>query len=292
MPTASAVVGDLIDVVDRPRGPDRRAPSTSGRPPPRRHGSTPPTAVRSRYYLRFTIADRPACSRAIAQVLGDHGISIASVIQHDPGDDAPADSPVPLVIMTHLAVESDDDRRARRDRPPGHRPRAERLPRRRGVAVDELGDPASVVTPGRRAHRSGDWRAVFVRLDDRHPRPVSTTPLCEAASTTRTAPTPSTGSRTRSAARSESWASSTDDGLAFAHELGGPGAKRITAVERPHGRRPRSVSDGRGPGGRAARRSRAAARAVQALRQARARARGSTRRPTRARSTCTSLAQA
>ena len=43
----------------------------------------------------------------LASVLGDHGISIASVIQHDPGDDAPEQSPVPLVIMTHLAVESD-----------------------------------------------------------------------------------------------------------------------------------------------------------------------------------------
>ena len=44
---------------------------------------------------------------ALAQVLGAHEISIASVIQHDPGDDAPPDSPVPLVIMTHLAVEAD-----------------------------------------------------------------------------------------------------------------------------------------------------------------------------------------
>ena len=35
------------------------------------------------------------------------GISIASVIQHDPGDDAPDHSPVPLVIMTHLAVQAD-----------------------------------------------------------------------------------------------------------------------------------------------------------------------------------------
>jgi homoserine dehydrogenase len=63
--------------------------------------------VRSRYYLRFTIADRPGVLAALAQVLGGHSISIASVIQHDPGDDAPADSPVPLVIMTHSAVEAD-----------------------------------------------------------------------------------------------------------------------------------------------------------------------------------------
>ena len=29
------------------------------------------------------------------------------MIQHDPGDDAPEQSPVPLVIMTHLAVQAD-----------------------------------------------------------------------------------------------------------------------------------------------------------------------------------------
>ncbi|HEY2158879.1 MAG TPA: homoserine dehydrogenase, partial [Isosphaeraceae bacterium] len=42
----------------------------------------------------------------LAHALGTRGISSASVIQHDPGDGAP-DGVVPLVIMTHLAVESD-----------------------------------------------------------------------------------------------------------------------------------------------------------------------------------------
>ena len=68
---------------------------------------TPPTLIRRKYYLRFTIADRPGVIGQVASVLGAHGISIASVIQHDPGDDAPEQSPVPLVIMTHLAIESD-----------------------------------------------------------------------------------------------------------------------------------------------------------------------------------------
>ena len=105
MPTASAVVGDLIDVVIGRSSLTARAldlwPKVSGAP-----GLTPPNRVRSRYYLRFTIADRPGVIGKLATVLGDDGISIASVIQHDPGDDAPDDSPVPLVIMTHLAVES------------------------------------------------------------------------------------------------------------------------------------------------------------------------------------------
>jgi homoserine dehydrogenase len=106
MPTASAVVGDLIDVAV-----GRAALSfatldlwSDSAGPPR---LTPPSHVRSRYYLRFTIADRPGVLATIAHVLGEHGISIASVIQHDPGDDAPEDSPVPLVIMTHLAIEAE-----------------------------------------------------------------------------------------------------------------------------------------------------------------------------------------
>jgi homoserine dehydrogenase len=43
----------------------------------------------------------------LAQILGERGISIASVIQHDPGDDAPDDGAVPLCIMTHLAIQAD-----------------------------------------------------------------------------------------------------------------------------------------------------------------------------------------
>jgi homoserine dehydrogenase len=105
MPTASAVVGDLIDVVVGRSALTARAldlwPDAASAPV-----LTPPSRVRSRYYLRFTIADRPGVIGKLATVLGDHGISIASVIQHDPGDDAPDDGPVPLVIMTHLAVES------------------------------------------------------------------------------------------------------------------------------------------------------------------------------------------
>ena len=68
---------------------------------------TPPSQVKCRYYLRFTIADRPGVLGKLAQILGEQGISIASVIQHDPGDDAPEESPVPLVIMTHLAIQAD-----------------------------------------------------------------------------------------------------------------------------------------------------------------------------------------
>ena len=106
MPTASSVVADLIDVIVGraaltfrvlnlwPDGAERPILASSSQ-------------VRSRYYLRFSIADRPGVIGAVAQVLGKHGISIASIIQHDPGDDDHPDAPVPLVIMTHSAIEAD-----------------------------------------------------------------------------------------------------------------------------------------------------------------------------------------
>jgi homoserine dehydrogenase len=105
MPTASAVVGDLIDIVSgraaRTFQIQRLWPEDA--PKPRLAG---PEWIKSRYYLRFMIADRPGVLGQIAQVLGEHRVSIASVIQHDPGDEGP-DGPVPLILMTHAVVDAD-----------------------------------------------------------------------------------------------------------------------------------------------------------------------------------------
>ena len=106
MPTASAVVGDLIDVVTgRAALPSRLMNLWSESAPP--VSLTAPSLIKSRYYLRFTIADRPRVLAKLATILGEHAISIASVIQHDPGDDSPEQSRVPLVIMTHHAIQAD-----------------------------------------------------------------------------------------------------------------------------------------------------------------------------------------
>ena len=104
-PTASAVLGDLIDVVNGRSALTARSLDLwpeAARPP----ALCPSTAVRSRDYLRFTIADRPGVIGAIAQILGDHDVSIASVIQHDPGDDDHPGARVPLVLMTHASAEA------------------------------------------------------------------------------------------------------------------------------------------------------------------------------------------
>jgi homoserine dehydrogenase len=56
--------------------------------------------VRSRFYLRLLIQDRPGVLADVCRALADQGISISSVIQHEPQDGGKA---VPLVIMTHEA---------------------------------------------------------------------------------------------------------------------------------------------------------------------------------------------
>jgi homoserine dehydrogenase len=107
-PTASAVLGDLIDVIVGRAALTARTldlwPESA--PAPR---LCSPRDVRGRAYLRFSIADRPGVLGSIAQVLGRNGVSIASVIQHDPGEDDQPDAPVPLVMMTHAASEADLD---------------------------------------------------------------------------------------------------------------------------------------------------------------------------------------
>ena len=103
MPTASAVVADMIDtVVGRSQITFRRLEMWSPRPP--RVALRDYAQTVSRYYLRFSVEDRPGVLAQISGILGHHQISIASVIQHEPTDGEQG-SIVPLVIMTYAATE-------------------------------------------------------------------------------------------------------------------------------------------------------------------------------------------
>ena len=107
MPTASAVVADLIDtVVGRTAITFRTLELWSQRPArvaPRDFGM-----AESRFYLRFDVDDHPGVLSEITGILGRHGISIASVIQHEPTDGA--GRAVPLVIMTHITRQGAADK--------------------------------------------------------------------------------------------------------------------------------------------------------------------------------------
>jgi homoserine dehydrogenase len=103
MPTASAVVADMIDtVVGRSQITFRRLEMWS--PRPARVSLRDYAQTASRYYLRFSVEDRPGVLAQISGILGHHQISIASVIQHEPTDGEQG-SIVPLVIMTYAATE-------------------------------------------------------------------------------------------------------------------------------------------------------------------------------------------
>jgi len=57
--------------------------------------------IRTKYYLRFTVPDRPGTLALITDILGKNGISIASVLQKEEN----RNYAVPVVIMTHVATE-------------------------------------------------------------------------------------------------------------------------------------------------------------------------------------------
>lgn len=103
MPTASAVVADLIDtIVGRTRLTFPRLELWRTAPP---YPLQPREKISSRYYLRFNVLDQPHVLADIADILGRNGISIASVIQHEApesvGNETSSKPVVPLVIMTH-----------------------------------------------------------------------------------------------------------------------------------------------------------------------------------------------
>jgi homoserine dehydrogenase len=59
--------------------------------------------VRSRFYLRLTVKDRPGTLAEVCRILAEQGISLASVIQHEAPEGMP-EATIPLVIVTHYAA--------------------------------------------------------------------------------------------------------------------------------------------------------------------------------------------
>lgn len=108
MPTASAVVADMIDTaVGRTRITFKTLQLWSDQAA--RVQPCDPTVTRSRFYLRLNVLDSPGVLAQVTGVLGRHNISIASVIQHAPNmcerDEATGIAVVPLIVMTHEAFE-------------------------------------------------------------------------------------------------------------------------------------------------------------------------------------------
>lgn len=97
-PTASAVVSDIVDIVKHADAPA---------PPPFVYEQTLPLRDpgdwEGRYYLRLTTADEVGVMGKVATLLGEHGVSIASIIQKEQTEGGK----VHIVMMTHETRESD-----------------------------------------------------------------------------------------------------------------------------------------------------------------------------------------
>ena len=99
-PTASAVVADVIQLAQNIYLGIRPSPQLKLY---KAKKLTPISQIKTRYYMRVTVADHPGVLSQISKILGDHSISIASVIQKEADEKA---GTAEIVIMTHPAKES------------------------------------------------------------------------------------------------------------------------------------------------------------------------------------------
>ncbi len=96
LPTAAAVLGDLVDAAHNLRA------GVGGRTVVRQRARISPIdALRSQYYLTIDVVDRPGVLGAVAATFGEHHVSIRSMEQVGLGDEAH------LVFITHTATEGD-----------------------------------------------------------------------------------------------------------------------------------------------------------------------------------------
>lgn len=99
--TASAVVADITDVcLNLANGCSRRIPAF--KECKLFENVLPIDDVESRYYLNLHVVDEPGVLAKITNILAAHSISISSVVQKESKNT----EFVPLVILTHIAVES------------------------------------------------------------------------------------------------------------------------------------------------------------------------------------------
>ncbi|BBU55272.1 homoserine dehydrogenase [Mameliella alba] len=95
-PTASAVMGDVMDVARGLRV------STFGRPAASLVEAVPARAsTPAPYYLRMTLADKPGALAKVATALGEAGVSINRMRQYGHNDDS-----APVLIVTHKTTRN------------------------------------------------------------------------------------------------------------------------------------------------------------------------------------------
>jgi homoserine dehydrogenase len=105
LPTASAVVADVIDVTRAlTTDPNNRVPHLAFQPDELSDMPVLPMEdVETAYYLRIQALDQPGVMARIAGILGEEGISIEAIKQKEPEE---GETHVPLIMLTHRVREA------------------------------------------------------------------------------------------------------------------------------------------------------------------------------------------
>ena len=101
MPTASAVISDVIDLTRNILEGSPKRIQMDYYCSEREMEIKPVSSIVNRYYLRFSVADRPKVLASIDSILGEYDVSIASLVKKDAGEK----DFVPVVMLTHEARE-------------------------------------------------------------------------------------------------------------------------------------------------------------------------------------------
>jgi homoserine dehydrogenase len=99
LPTASAIVGDIIDLAMHQAGGGTSPRMNFGS---RKKAVVPMGQVKTQFYLRLDVKDQLGVLASITKIFGDCGVSISAVTQQEA-----TGASVELVIFTHEVTEAD-----------------------------------------------------------------------------------------------------------------------------------------------------------------------------------------
>ncbi|MBA3033029.1 MAG: homoserine dehydrogenase [Gammaproteobacteria bacterium] len=107
-PTASAVIADLVDVTRmHTADPEHRVPHLAFQPDQMADLKVLPIGeVRTGYYLRMRVEDKPGVLADITRILADQQISIDAMIQREPAED---ETQTEIIMLTHIVREKQVD---------------------------------------------------------------------------------------------------------------------------------------------------------------------------------------
>ena len=100
-PTASAVVGDVVDIARGNKRPVFGIPAKELKP----FKQAPQKAHEGGYYVALRLHDKPGAVAAVARILADEKISIESIVQRGTATGEETRETAPFILITHNTLE-------------------------------------------------------------------------------------------------------------------------------------------------------------------------------------------